>query len=95
MLSRRGFFAGLAASAVAAPAVVRAASLMPVRATIIRPDELIIVGPHEFVFRTSIPAGSWRSYNQGIPYSKSMIVRSLTVARTRWVDVGLVDAPDE
>ena len=26
---------------------------------------------HEFVFRTSIPSGSWRSYNQGTPYAKS------------------------
>lgn len=26
---------------------------------------------HEFVFRTSIPAGSWRQYNQGTPYGKS------------------------
>ena len=26
---------------------------------------------HEFVFRTSIPAGAWRSYNSGVPYGKS------------------------
>ena len=26
---------------------------------------------HEFVYRTSIPAGSWRQINQGVPYSKS------------------------
>ena len=26
---------------------------------------------HEFVFRTSIPGGYFRSYNQGVPYSKS------------------------
>ena len=26
---------------------------------------------HEFVFRTSIPAGSWRQYNMGVGYSKS------------------------
>jgi hypothetical protein len=31
---------------------------------------------HEFVFRTSIPAGSWRSYNQGTPYSKSTTAKS-------------------
>ena len=29
------------------------------------------IGGHEFVFRTSIPAGAWRQYNMGIPYSKS------------------------
>lgn len=26
---------------------------------------------HMFVFRDSIPAGSWRQYNMGVPYSKS------------------------
>lgn len=26
---------------------------------------------HEFVFRTSIPGGYFRAYNQGVPYSKS------------------------
>lgn len=26
---------------------------------------------HEFVFRTSIPGGFWRGYNQGTPYGKS------------------------
>ena len=43
------------------------------------------VGGHEFVFRTSIPAGAWRQYNQGVPYAKS------TTAKAR-VGVGeLVD----
>lgn len=28
-------------------------------------------GGHEFVFRTSIPTGSWRSINAGTPYGKS------------------------
>ena len=31
---------------------------------------------HEFVFRTSIPAGSWRQYNQGTPYSKSTTAKA-------------------
>lgn len=39
---------------------------------------------HEFVFRTSIPAGSWRSYNMGVPYSKS------TTAKAR-VDLGMLE----
>ena len=39
---------------------------------------------HEFVFRTSIPAGSWRSYNQGVPYSKS------TTAKAR-VGLGMLE----
>ncbi|HXT79049.1 MAG TPA: hypothetical protein VN702_05755 [Acetobacteraceae bacterium] len=34
------------------------------------------VGGHEFVFRTSIPAGAWRQYNQGVPYSKSTTAKS-------------------
>lgn len=29
------------------------------------------IGGHKFTFRTSIPAGSWRAYLQGVPYSKS------------------------
>ncbi len=33
-------------------------------------------GGHEFTFRTSIPAGSWASYNQGTPYSKSTTAKS-------------------
>lgn len=39
---------------------------------------------HEFVFRTSIPAGAWRSYNMGVPYSKS------TTAKAR-VGVGMLE----
>lgn len=39
---------------------------------------------HEFVFRTSIPAGAWRQYNMGIPYSKS------TTAKAR-VSVGMLE----
>ena len=34
------------------------------------------IGGHEFVFRTSIPAGSWRQYNMGIPYSKSTTAKA-------------------
>jgi hypothetical protein len=34
------------------------------------------IGGHEFVYRTSIPAGSWRQYNQGVPYSKSTTAKS-------------------
>ena len=40
---------------------------------------------HEFVFRTSIPAGSWRQINMGVPYSKS------TTAKSR-VGLGTLDA---
>ncbi len=31
---------------------------------------------HEFVFRTSIPTGAWRSYNMGVPYSKSTTAKA-------------------
>lgn len=31
---------------------------------------------HNFVFRTSIPTGAWRSYNQGTPYGKSTTAKS-------------------
>jgi hypothetical protein len=33
-------------------------------------------GGHSFVFRTSIPAGSWAQYNMGVPYSKSTTSKS-------------------
>lgn len=39
---------------------------------------------HEFVFRTSIPAGSWRQYNMGVPYAKS------TTAKAR-VGMGMLE----
>lgn len=34
------------------------------------------IGGHEFVFRTSIPAGSWRQYNMGVPYAKSTTAKA-------------------
>lgn len=39
---------------------------------------------HEFVFRTSIPAGAWRQYNMGVPYGKS------TTAKAR-VGLGMLE----
>jgi len=39
---------------------------------------------HEFVFRTSIPAGSWRGYNMGVPYSKSTTAKAT-------VDMGMLE----
>ena len=39
---------------------------------------------HEFVFETSIPGGSWRQYNQGVPYSKN------TTAKAR-VGMGMLE----
>lgn len=34
------------------------------------------MGGHEFVFRTSIPAGAWRSYNMGVGYQKSTTAKA-------------------
>lgn len=34
------------------------------------------VGGHEFAFRTSIPAGTWRAYGQGVPFGKSTTAKS-------------------
>ncbi len=39
---------------------------------------------HQFVFETSIPAGTWRQYNQGVPYSKN------TTAKAR-VSMGMLE----
>lgn len=62
--SRRSFITGLI-SLVAAPAIVRAGSLMPVKAEpMIGSDTLTV---HRYaIIRTSIPAGSWRSLHDGI-----------------------------
>jgi hypothetical protein len=49
---------------------------------------------HEFVFRTSIPAGSWRSYNMGVPAAKSTTAKSRVglgmLADWSWVDRDLL-----
>jgi hypothetical protein len=34
------------------------------------------IGGHEFVFRTSVPAGAWRQYNMGVGYSKSTTAKA-------------------
>jgi hypothetical protein len=48
------------------------------------------IGGHEFAFRTSIPAGSWRQVNQGVPYSKSTTAKS-RVGIASLEDYSLVD----
>ncbi len=57
MLARRGFLMWLG-SLVAAPAIVRAASLMPVKA-------IVVPAKHEFIFRTSLPQATWRMIHDG------------------------------
>jgi hypothetical protein len=70
-LSRRSFFRGLGATVIAAPAIVRATSLMPVKK--LSPLEIVLrevdlVGSdidHEYIFRTSIPWPAWRQFHYG------------------------------
>ena len=54
--SRRGFITGLISFAVTAPAIVKASSLMPVKA----------IEPELFIFRirTSLPQATWRRINE-------------------------------
>lgn len=58
-MDRRGFLTGLTAI-IAAPAIVRASSLMPIKA------EQVIV-PFRFSVRTAIPSKTWRMLWQGLP----------------------------
>lgn len=48
------------------------------------------IGGHKFTFRTSIPAGSWRTYNQGVGYSKSTTAQA-TVSIGSLEDYSQVD----
>ena len=67
IIGRRAFLRGLV-SALAAPAIVRAASLMPVR--VMPPVEELdaLDDDFEYNFRISIPLDVWRSLNMGVPY---------------------------
>lgn len=60
ILPRRRFLTGLA-TLFAAPAIVRAASLMPVKAG---PKYVTydLLDGYEYIFRTSSPEGKWRAY---------------------------------
>ena len=64
--NRRGFITGLI-SLVAAPAIVRVSSLMPVR-QMIEPEFGVDWEKYTstFIWRTSLPATKWRLLNQGI-----------------------------
>jgi hypothetical protein len=73
--SRRGFITGLIAFA-AAPAIVRASSLMPVKAML--PD---LAWLDEDVIFTSIPNEQWRQINQGAPYGRSPAMDCLPGAK--------------
>lgn len=68
MTTRRSFIAGLGLTLFAAPAIVRASSLMAVR-PIPRPT---------FVFRTKLPPGTWRYL---APYGRSPAMDALADVR--------------
>ena len=60
-MDRRGFLFGAGASLIAAPAIVRAASLMPVRG-IIMPSEGLVMTSHglaegDYIFTGNLPFG--------------------------------------
>lgn len=67
-MNRRGFITGLI-SLVAAPAIVRAGSLMPIKA-----EPLVAL-------RTSLPPATWRSLNQGELYGRSPMLDALPYLR--------------
>jgi len=63
-MHRRSFITGLV-SFVAAPAIVRVGSLMPVKGMLLLDDELYGVGPMmRAVVRTGLPMVSFRGFNE-------------------------------
>ena len=67
ILPRRQFLKA-AVGIIAAPAVVRFESLMKLT----KIDDFVYwpVDHEGFVFRTDLPTGAWRIYNQGMKYEK-------------------------
>lgn len=55
IMPRRGFLRGLGSLIIAAPAIVHASNLMPVKSL-----------PHEVVFRTSVPVDAWRDLERDL-----------------------------
>lgn len=53
-------------------------------------NEASEIGGHSFVYRTSIPAGSWRQVNAGVPYAKSTTDKS-TIGIASLEDYSQVD----
>lgn len=79
MITRRLFSFGL----LAAPAVVHAGNLMPVRAAphlveIDRWSEFYGMTDAEIGFCTSLPHGFWPNYNQGVPLPIFSVNRDVT-----------------
>lgn len=69
-MNRRGFLRQLGL-VIAAPAIVRATSLMKV----VPWDEPMVVIPWSTDYRTAIPALTWRMLNQGLPYPDDDIIK--------------------
>ena len=88
ILHRRSFLAGLGAL-IAAPAIVRITSIMPVRAIVLPRHPLYDsdswqAARENFVFRTSIPADTWRHYHIGTVGDKvQQIMAQQKAARDR------------
>jgi hypothetical protein len=74
-LSRRGFFAGLGATLIAAPAIVRAGSLMPVKA-------YEFYGCDPAINASATICGRWDDYSgQFVEMDEAAVVRRAFVPR--------------
>jgi hypothetical protein len=85
MLARRGFLFGLAAFAASAPAIVRAASIMPVKA-LVRPGEWERVTLHGFDMYGN-PMSETLQVRMPRESIRQLLLRGLTGMRgsyTRW-----------
>lgn len=79
ILSRRSFFTGLGASILAAPAIVRAASLMPVKALpLALQDPNFDLAVRLIAYRKEITR-EWLRANVFFPYSDAHLGTELTV----------------
>lgn len=58
-MNRRGFITGLI-SLVAAPAIVKCGSLMPVR----------VIEPYRFIIHTRLPIATWRLLYHSVPINE-------------------------
>lgn len=70
--NRRGFLTGLGTLLIAAPAIVRVTSIMPVKALSDDLDWIYDDNEAYTYIRTGLPSTTWRSFNMGIPYVKTL-----------------------
>jgi hypothetical protein len=74
-MDRRGFITGLISLGVAAPAIVRSVSLMPVRGIVLETE--MVEYWDGLVRRTGLPQMTWRLLNQGVPLVKNELLNDL------------------